>query len=78
MPTISASQLHRNTKAVLDEVAQGKTFRITRNGKNVGNLAPVEASPIVPWGDIMSEVWAAQRKCLGKARNPVLVERRRR
>lgn len=78
MSTISARQLHHDTSSVLDEVAKGKTFRITRNGKSVGNLAPVEASPVVPWDDIMGEVWAAQKKCSGKARNPVMAEREKR
>ena len=52
MSTISARQLHHDTSAVLDEVAKGKTFRITRNGKNIGSLAPAKASPAVAWGDI--------------------------
>ena len=78
MSTISARQLHHDTSAVLDEVAKGKTFRITRNGKNVGQLAPTEASPPEVWDDIMGEVWAAQKKCAGKSRNPVLAEREKR
>ncbi|MBP9902239.1 MAG: hypothetical protein IT579_12680 [Verrucomicrobia subdivision 3 bacterium] len=78
MSTISARQLHHDTSAVLDEVAKGRTFRITRNGKNVGQLAPAEASPPVAWDDIMGEVWAAQKKCSGKSRNPVLAEREKR
>lgn len=47
MSTISARQLHHDTSAVLDEVAKGKTFRITRNRKSVGRLTPVKASPPV-------------------------------
>ena len=78
MSTISARQLHHDTSAVLDEVVRGKTFRITRNGKNVGCLAPAEASPLVAWDDIMGEVWAAQKNCSGKSRNPVLAEREKR
>ncbi len=78
MSTISARQLHHDTSAVLDEVAKGRTFRITRNGKNVGQLAPTEASPPVAWDDIMGEVWAAQKHCSGKSRNPVLAEREKR
>jgi prevent-host-death family protein len=78
MSTISARQLHHDTSAVLDEVARGKTFRITRNGKNVGRLAPAKAIPPTPWDDIMGEVWAAQNNCSGKSRNPVLVEREKR
>ena len=78
MSTISARQLHHDTSAVLDEVAKGKTFRITRNGKNVGRLAPEKASPPVAWDDIMSEVWAAQKRCSGRSRNPVLAEREKR
>jgi len=75
MSTINARQLHHDTSAV---VAKGKTFFITRNGKNVGRLAPAKASPPVPWDDIMGEVWAAQKKCAGKSRNPVLAEREKR
>lgn len=78
MSTISARQLYHDTSAVLDEVAKGRTFRITRNGKNVGRLAPAEASSPVAWDDIMGEVWAAQKKCAGKSRNPVLAEREKR
>ncbi len=78
MSTISARQLHHDTSAVLDEVAKGKTFRITRNGKDVGQLAPTEASPPVAWDDIMGEVWAAQKHCSGKSLNPVLAEREKR
>lgn len=78
MSTISARQLHDDTSAVLDEVAKGKTFRITRNGKSVGQLAPAKTIPPVAWDDIMGEVWAAQKKCSGKSRNPVLAEREKR
>ena len=78
MSTISARQLHHDTSAVLDVVAKGRTFRITRNGKNIGRLAPAKASPPVAWDEIMGEVWAAQKHCPGKSRNPVLAEREKR
>jgi antitoxin (DNA-binding transcriptional repressor) of toxin-antitoxin stability system len=78
MPLLNARQLHNQTSAVLDEVARGKSFEIARNGKIIGKLEPVSDGKESNWSDIMSEVWAAQKKARGRMRNPVLAERERR
>ena len=78
MGVLNARQLHNETSAILDEVAKGKSFQITRNGKLVGTLQPAEDSTPSDWDDIMQEVWEAQKKAGGKSRNPVVAERERR
>jgi prevent-host-death family protein len=80
MSTVTAKQLHSETKAILDQVEAGKTVVITRNGRPVGRLQPVAEATESSWADIMSEVWAAQDKIKPSERvpNPVLIERQRR
>jgi prevent-host-death family protein len=80
MSTVTAKQLHSETKAILDQVEAGKTVVITRNGRPVGRLQPVAEAAQSSWSDIMSEVWAAQDKIKPSERvpNPVLLERQRR
>ena len=78
MPSLNARQLHNETSAVLDEVVKGKSFEIARNGKIIGRIQPISDGESKGWDEIMSEVWAAQKKASGKTRNPVLVERERR
>ena len=46
--------------------------------KLIQKQPPAKASPPVAGDDIMGEVWAAQKKCAGKSRNPVLAERGKR
>jgi antitoxin (DNA-binding transcriptional repressor) of toxin-antitoxin stability system len=78
--TITAKQLHQETKAVLNQLEQGESLVITRNGRTIGRIEPV-ATPRKPgWRDIMSEVWRAQKRVKGADRvpNPVLEERQRR
>ena len=78
MSLLNAWQLHNETSAVLDELAKGKSFDISRNGKIIGTLQPAKDAQPAGWDEIMAEVWAAQRKARGKSRNPVLTERERR
>jgi antitoxin (DNA-binding transcriptional repressor) of toxin-antitoxin stability system len=78
MPLLNARQLHNETSAVLDEVVKGKSFEIARNGKIIGTIQPNPDGRTEGWEEIMSEVWAAQKKAPGKTRNPVLAERERR
>ena len=78
MSVLNARQLHNETSAILDEVSKGKTFQIVRNGKLVGTLQPAEEAAVGDWEEIMSEVWAAQKRAPGKTPNPVLVERKQR
>jgi len=53
---------------------------ITRNGRTIGRLEPMDAAPSPPWAEIMAEVWKAQQtlKPANRVLNPVLQERRRR
>ena len=78
MPLLNARQLHNETSAVLDEVVKGNTFEIARNCKIIGTIQPISDGESEGWDEIMSEVWAAQKKATGKTRNPVLAERERR
>jgi len=80
MSTVTAKQLHQETKSVLNQLEQGEPLLITRNGRAVGRLSPVTAAKPPKWDDIMGEVWQAQKrvKSAGRVANPVLQERRRR
>ena len=80
MGTITAKQLHLQTKSILDQIEDGKPLVITRNGRPVARLEPLSASQPVPWEDLMDEVWRAQARIKPSERvaNPVLQERRRR
>jgi len=80
MSTVTAKQLHTETKAILDQVEAGETIVVTRNGRPVGQLKPVKGGQQLPWVEVMAEVWAAQEKIKDEERvpNPVLVERERR
>jgi len=80
MSTVTAKQLHQETKSVLNQLEQGEPLLITRNGRAVGRLSPVTVARPPKWDDIMGEVWQAQKrvKSARRAANPVLQERRRR
>ncbi len=81
MIVITAKQLHRETKAVLNQLEQGESLLITRNGRTIGRIEPVAAAAGQPgWTEIMAEVWKAQRGVKSRERvaNPVLQERQRR
>ncbi len=80
MSTVSAKRLHQETKAVLNQLEQGESLLITRNGRTIGRIEPM-ATPAAPeWEVVMADVWAAQKKVKAAERvpNPVLAERARR
>ena len=78
--TITAKQLHQETKAVLNQLEQGESLLITRNGRPIGRIEPVAATAQPGWNDIMADVWRAQAEIKDGERvpNPVLRERQRR
>lgn len=80
MSTISATQLHQETRAALNRLERGDSLVITRNGRAIGRIEPVKAGKDAAWDDIMREVWAAQKtvKASDRVANPVLEERGRR
>jgi antitoxin (DNA-binding transcriptional repressor) of toxin-antitoxin stability system len=77
---ITAKQLHQETKAVLNQLEQGESLLITRNGRTIGRIEPLAAGEQPAWSEIMAEVWRAQKgvKSRDRVPNPVLQERRRR
>jgi antitoxin (DNA-binding transcriptional repressor) of toxin-antitoxin stability system len=77
---ITAKQLHQQTKAVLNQLEQGDSLVITRNGRTIGRIEPMVAAEEPGWPDIMAEVWRAQKDVRSSDRvpNPVLQERQRR
>jgi antitoxin (DNA-binding transcriptional repressor) of toxin-antitoxin stability system len=77
---ITAKQLHQETKAVLNQLEQGESLVITRNGRTIGRIEPVKLANESGWPEIMSEVWRAQKtiKSGDVVANPVLQERKRR
>jgi antitoxin (DNA-binding transcriptional repressor) of toxin-antitoxin stability system len=78
--TITAKQLHQETKSVLDQLERGDGVLITRNGRAIARLEPVEASAPPEWADVMDEVWKAHAQVRpGEVeKNPVLAERKQR
>lgn len=80
MSTITAKQLHQETKAVLNQLEQGESLLITRNGRTIGRLEPLDVAQPPGWDDIMTEIWHAQKsiKSSDRVPNPVLQERQRR
>jgi antitoxin (DNA-binding transcriptional repressor) of toxin-antitoxin stability system len=80
MGTITAKQLHQKTRAVLNQLEDGESLVITRNGRTIGKIEPLAAVKRPGWEAIMTEVWDSQKKIktADRARNPVLRERLRR
>jgi antitoxin (DNA-binding transcriptional repressor) of toxin-antitoxin stability system len=80
MSIITAKQLHQETKAVLNQLEQGESLLITRNGRTIGRIEPLAAAEPAGWPDLMAEVWRAQKSVKSSERvpNPVLQERQRR
>jgi antitoxin (DNA-binding transcriptional repressor) of toxin-antitoxin stability system len=78
--TITAKQLHQETKSVLNQLERGETLVITRNGRTIGRLEPLTAPKSRGWTDIMGAVWLAQKsvKPADRVANPVVLERQRR
>ena len=71
---------HRKTKAVLNQLEQGESLVITRNGRAIGRIEPLVAAGQPGWDQIMGEVWREQKrvKAADRVPNPVLQERQRR
>jgi antitoxin (DNA-binding transcriptional repressor) of toxin-antitoxin stability system len=80
MGTVTAKQLHLETKAVLNQLEKGKPLLITRNGRAIARIEPLIAAEKSSWDEVMQEVWQAQKKvkAADRAPNPVLQERARR
>ena len=80
MSTITAKQLHQETKAVLNQLEQGESLLITRNGRAIGRIEPLDVAAPPGWEEIMGEVWREQKtvKAARRVPNPVLQERQRR
>jgi len=80
MGTVTAKQLHQETKAVLNQLEEGESLLITRNGRPIGRIEPLTAGVQPGWNEIMAEVWSAQKEIKTSARvpNSVLQERNRR
>jgi antitoxin (DNA-binding transcriptional repressor) of toxin-antitoxin stability system len=78
--TITAKQLHQETKAVLNQLEHGETLLVTRNGRMVARLEPLNLPAQSDWSEIMGEVWQAQKniKAADRMPNPVVQERQRR
>jgi antitoxin (DNA-binding transcriptional repressor) of toxin-antitoxin stability system len=78
--TITAKQLHQETKAVLNQLERGDSLLVTRNGRTIARIEPLTAAEQSDWDDVMGEVWQAQKsvKAADRVRNPVLQERQRR
>jgi hypothetical protein len=47
----------------LNQLEQGESLLITRNGRTIGRIEPLEAAAPVGWPEIMEEVWQAQKGC---------------
>jgi prevent-host-death family protein len=80
MQTVTAKQLHQETKRVLDELQDGEPVVITRNGRAIARLEPIAGGEAPAWAQIMEDVWTAQSEVRAKdiVENPVLKERQRR
>jgi antitoxin (DNA-binding transcriptional repressor) of toxin-antitoxin stability system len=78
--TITAKQLHQQTRDVLNQLEQGESMVITRNGRRIGRIEPLAAVEPAEWEEIMDEVWRAQKdvKVGERVPNPVVQERQRR
>lgn len=49
MKTITVAQIRQNPTQMIDDVAGGETYRITRHGIDVGVIVPPTATPqIIP------------------------------
>jgi prevent-host-death family protein len=77
---ITAQQLHRETRRVLDIVEGGVPVIITKLGRTIARLKPIAESQSLQWDDMMADVWKAQRQVRARdvVKNPVLAELRRR
>jgi antitoxin (DNA-binding transcriptional repressor) of toxin-antitoxin stability system len=60
MPKIEASKLNRSLKQVLEGVAEGKKFELTRYGKVVAKIVPPNAREPKPIAPNMTKVEQAK------------------
>lgn len=80
MNRLTAKQLHLETKAVLNQLERGESFVITRNGRIIARVEPIDPKDANDWQEVMGKVWEAQAAIKSRKRslNPVLQERQRR
>ena len=80
MGTVTAKQLHLETKSILDQLEQGEPLIVTRKGRAVARLDPVRPNEPPHWDEVMGDVWEAQGRVKSAERipNPILQERQRR
>ncbi len=80
MGTVTAKQLHLETKSILDQLERGESLIVTRNGTAIARLEPLSKTDPPSWDEVMQEVWEAQSavKPAERTPNPVLRERQRR
>jgi antitoxin (DNA-binding transcriptional repressor) of toxin-antitoxin stability system len=72
MSTVTAKQLHQQTRAVLNQLEQGESLVITRNGRRIGRIEPLAIAPPAEWDEIMDEVWREQKGVKPSERAPNL------
>ncbi len=77
MGNVTAKQLHQEAKSVLNQLEQGESLVITRNGRAIGCIEPTARAGQLGWEDIMGEVWRVQKniKAADRVLNPVSQER---
>lgn len=80
MGTVTAKQLHQETKSILDQLEKDEPLIITRNGRAVARMEPLSPHQPLLCDEVMNEVWEAQTRITPTERvaNPVLQERQRR
>lgn len=52
MKPISVRELQRAVGTILDRVEKGESVAITRRGRPVARLVPIETTPDEPWPDL--------------------------
>ena len=79
MSQVTAKKLHLQTKSILDQLENGRSLIVTRNGRAVARLEPVSQRQAKGWDQVMGAVWRAQKtiKADERVENPVLKERSR-
>src|SRR5207237_9836529 len=78
MTDVTSKVLHEKTGQVLDRARQGERFRILREGRAEAFLIPASQEIDPEWGEIMADVWKAQKEAGPKRPNPILKERKAR
>ncbi|HEY3760741.1 MAG TPA: hypothetical protein VGN23_03240 [Verrucomicrobiae bacterium] len=80
MSTVTAKQLHQETRVILNQLERGESLLITRNGRAIARIEPLTAAEKFDWHEVMDEVWKAQKnvRAADRMSNPVLQERQSR